>query len=375
MDHLLSSKPVNDQPLTNPNYLLEGSQSPSSYGVFFTNANGLSINQSTFNVVHGNMNVSSREQPSHWNKYQWVDFDQQTLRRLHTSSTGIVTMEMEPMTLTSRVKTYRIHWYGDRKDIFYNHLEYAKSPLARRPDIPQFFGTSIDNEDSDRFIVLSGGGLSLSNAFIGSHADLEIIKIASFFQLLDIFSTSPFTVLLWDWSRLWDLPIFSSTCGLLVDVILLESYGLLASSKGGSKRNIENFYARLQLRILPGDMERMLHFRPDMVILRETVIESSEMARRTKPTSGIEELSDDIMHVDSNATSGIEEFSDVMHVDSCFFSNNSTSRIEETNDGASYNSKSGIQELSDDEMHVDSCSIKELFNVGSSERRSKDLDH
>ncbi|KAF8814654.1 hypothetical protein BYT27DRAFT_7334218, partial [Phlegmacium glaucopus] len=189
MDRLLYGEPVNDEPLTNPNRLLEGSQSP-SYGAFFPNANQFSVNQSTLAIVHGIMNVYSSERPSHWNKYRWVDFDQQTLRHLRTSPTGIVTMEMKPMLMTSRVKMYRIHWYGDKEDIFDNHLEFAKSPLARRPDISQFLGTSIDNEDGDRFIVLSGGGLSLSNVFIGSSADVEMIKIAAFFQLMDIFSTS-----------------------------------------------------------------------------------------------------------------------------------------------------------------------------------------
>ncbi|KAF8815889.1 hypothetical protein BYT27DRAFT_7186348 [Phlegmacium glaucopus] len=281
MDRLLFGKPVNDRPPANPNCLLEGSQSRSScYGAFFPNANGFSIDQSTFTAVHGNVNVYSSEQPSHWNKYRWVDFDQQTLQLLHTSSTGLVTMEMEPMAFTSRVKMYRIHWYRDRKDVFYNHLEFSKSLLARRPDISQFLGTSIGNEDGDRFIVLSGGGLSLSNFFVGSCADLEMIQIASFFQLMDIFSTGPFTVLHWNWSRLWDLPIFSPNYGLCVDVILLESYGFLASSKRGSKRgpNIVNFHARLQDHILPGDMERILHFRPDMVTLRETVINSLKVA-------------------------------------------------------------------------------------------------
>ncbi|KAF8800997.1 hypothetical protein BYT27DRAFT_7198785 [Phlegmacium glaucopus] len=239
--------------LANPMHESRGSQSP-SYGAFFTNANVVNINQGTFTIVHGNMNVYSSEQPSHvrtnvesittrkltifkWNKYRWVDFDQRTLRHLSTSSTGIVTMEAEPMTLTSRVEIYRIHWYtgGDKKDIFDNHLEFAKSPLARRPDISQFLGTSIDHEDDDRFIVLSGGPLSLSNVFIGSCADLEIIKIAS-----DIFSAIPFTVLLWSWSIFWDLPMFSPGYSLLVDIVLLESYSLLASSQGASKRVIYN---------------------------------------------------------------------------------------------------------------------------------------
>ena len=62
-----------------------------------------------------------------WNQYRWVDFDQQSLRHLHTSPTGVVTMEMEPMTLTSRIKVYRIHYYKDREDIFSRHLEFAKS--------------------------------------------------------------------------------------------------------------------------------------------------------------------------------------------------------------------------------------------------------
>ena len=62
-----------------------------------------------------------------WNQYRWVDFDQHTLQYLHTSSNGVVTMEMEPMTLTSRINVYRIHYYKDREEIFSRHLEFAKS--------------------------------------------------------------------------------------------------------------------------------------------------------------------------------------------------------------------------------------------------------
>jgi hypothetical protein len=130
----------------------EGSQL-SSTGAFFPNANGCSFNHSTFTVVHGNMTVVySGEQSSlvrktgsittqilttcKWNKYRLVDFDQQTLRYLRTSPTGIVTMEMEPMALTSHVKMYRIHWYRDREDIFYDHLGFAKSPCVCYPVMP-----------------------------------------------------------------------------------------------------------------------------------------------------------------------------------------------------------------------------------------------
>jgi hypothetical protein len=133
-----------DQQLVNP-----ASQLPANDG-FFRNANGLSFNQATFNLVHGNMTVGrSGEQRSHvrgvesitaenlttfkWNMYRWVDFDQQTLQQLRTSSRGIVTMEMESMTLTeSRVKVYRIHSY-DRQDIFENHLKFVKSPFVLLP--------------------------------------------------------------------------------------------------------------------------------------------------------------------------------------------------------------------------------------------------
>ena len=79
--------------------------------------------------------VSSESQPKKlitfkWNTYRWVDFDQQTLQQLRTTSSGIVTMEMESMTLTeSRVKVYRIHSY-DRQDIFENHLKFVKSPFV-----------------------------------------------------------------------------------------------------------------------------------------------------------------------------------------------------------------------------------------------------
>jgi hypothetical protein len=119
---------------------------------FFRNANGLSFNQGSFNfnLVHGNMTVGrSGEQRSHvrgvelitakklttfkWNTYRWVDFDQQTLQQLRTSSRGIVTMEMESMSLTeSRAKVHRIHSY-DRQDIFENHLKFVKSPCVLLP--------------------------------------------------------------------------------------------------------------------------------------------------------------------------------------------------------------------------------------------------
>ena len=38
-------------------------------------------------------------------------------------------MEMEPMASTSRIKVYRIHYYGgtSREDIFYRHQEFLKS--------------------------------------------------------------------------------------------------------------------------------------------------------------------------------------------------------------------------------------------------------
>jgi hypothetical protein len=130
-----------DPQLVNP-----ASQLPANDG-FFRNANGLSFNQATFNLVHGNMTVGqSGERRSHvrgveliaakkmttfkWNMYRWVDFDQQTLQQLHTGSSGIVTMEMESMTLTeSRVKVHRIHSY-DKRDIFENHLKFVQSPCV-----------------------------------------------------------------------------------------------------------------------------------------------------------------------------------------------------------------------------------------------------
>ena len=142
MNH--SGKIVNDQQLVNPiRGLPEDSQSLSN-GAFFRDA---IINQSTFNIVHGNMTtVHSGEQlVSHvrrvesitatqklttfkWNKYRWVDFDQQTLRHLYTTPTGIVTMEMELMKYSRVNKVYRIHSYEDaREEIFCNHLGFAKS--------------------------------------------------------------------------------------------------------------------------------------------------------------------------------------------------------------------------------------------------------
>lgn len=142
MNH--SNKIINDQQLVNPirrRGLPEDSQSLSN-GAFFRDA---IINQSTFNIVHGNMTtVHSGEQPSHvrrvesitarklttfkWNKYRWVDFDQQTLRHLYTTPTGIVTMEMELMKYSRVNKVYRIHSYEDtREEIFYNHLGFSKS--------------------------------------------------------------------------------------------------------------------------------------------------------------------------------------------------------------------------------------------------------
>jgi len=100
----------------------------------------------TFNTVRGDMIIHPQadEQPSlvrmwdlvdssrkltglQWNKYRWVDFDQQTLRYLRSNSKGIVTMEMEPMVSTSRIKVCRIHYYKDKEDLFYRHLEFSKS--------------------------------------------------------------------------------------------------------------------------------------------------------------------------------------------------------------------------------------------------------
>jgi hypothetical protein len=86
---------------------------PPSNGSFFHNAKYLSFDQSTLINVHGDMNVNPVKQQSLWNEYRWVDFDQQSLRYLRTSSTGVVTMEMKAMTPTptSRIKVYRIHYY------------------------------------------------------------------------------------------------------------------------------------------------------------------------------------------------------------------------------------------------------------------------
>ena len=133
-------------PSDDPQLLNPAPQVSASDG-FFRNAHGLSFNQATFNLVHGNMTVGhSGERRSHvcgvesftakklitfkWNTYRWVDFDQRTQRQLRTSSKGIVTMEMQPMTLIdSRVQVHRIHFY-DRQDVFENHLKFVKSPFV-----------------------------------------------------------------------------------------------------------------------------------------------------------------------------------------------------------------------------------------------------
>jgi hypothetical protein len=142
MKHFLNRNPLEDPQLVNPAPQLSANDG------FFHHANRLSFKQATFNLVHGNMTVGhSGEMRSHvrgvesitaekklirfkWNTYRWVDFDQQTLRQLRTSSKGIVTIEMEPMALTeSRVRVHRIHCY-DRQDIFENHLKFVKSPCV-----------------------------------------------------------------------------------------------------------------------------------------------------------------------------------------------------------------------------------------------------
>ena len=134
--------PLEDPQLVNP------APQPSTNDGFFRNAHGLIFNQATLNLVHGNMTVgNSGERRSHvcgiesitvkklitvkWDTYRWVDFDQQTLRRLHTtSSKGIATMEMRLRALAEpRIKVHRIHRY-DRQDVFENHLKFVKSPCV-----------------------------------------------------------------------------------------------------------------------------------------------------------------------------------------------------------------------------------------------------
>jgi len=202
----------------NPMHPRTKGHKPPSNGSFFRNAKYLSFDQSTFNNIHGDMIVNPVKQPSLWNEYRWVDFDQQSLRYLSTRSTGVVTMEMKAMrpNPTSRVKVYRIHYYKDREDIYSCHLEFVKSLEARRRDMPQFLGTSIDNGEHERFIVLSGGGLSLSALWFKNGADLKKRKFISFMQLIDIFKTGSFAPKYWSWSKFWKLSMFSINHHLLM---------------------------------------------------------------------------------------------------------------------------------------------------------------
>ncbi|KAF8957237.1 hypothetical protein BDZ97DRAFT_1847236 [Flammula alnicola] len=267
--------------------LPEGS-TPSSNGGFLRDMDGVSIYGSTFTEVRGDMViVRSPEQQSLWNAYRWTDFDQQTLRYLHHSSIkpGVYTMEMEPMTCTSRVKTYRIHEYRDKEDIFHDHLAIVKSSLARRPDISQFLGTSVANADGDRFIVLTGGNLSLMDVFTGSSPDLATIATQYYFQIIDIFSTGSFSPLDWSWSKFWHLPIFTLDRRLLVDLILLECSGLIASSKRDRKMafkrsSIVRYREQLQRLISPGDMECILHHNQDPAKVKDAVARADMASSR-----------------------------------------------------------------------------------------------
>ncbi|KIM43497.1 hypothetical protein M413DRAFT_443429 [Hebeloma cylindrosporum] len=217
----------------NPVHRYPEEHKPSSNADFFPNATGLSIHHSTFNSVHGDMIVYRQpiEQPSLWNKYRWTDFDQQSLRYIHTSSTGIVTMEMEPMSesSTSRIKVYRIHYYKDREEVFYDHLAFCKSLLARRRDIPQFLGTS-ENTENERFIVLAAGCLPFLDTVIDVTERRQRWDI-SVFQMMDIFKTGSFIPKRnWCWKKFSTLPMFSANGLLFVDIILLESHGMITSA-------------------------------------------------------------------------------------------------------------------------------------------------
>lgn len=135
-----------DPQLVNPTPRLSAHDSP--------NTNGVCINQGTFNLVHGNVTVGhfDKQRCHHvrevesitaqklitfkWNRYRWVDFDQQSLRQLRTSSRGIVTMGIVPMALSqSRVKVHHIYPY-DRQDIFENPFVKSSCVLLLCRTIP-----------------------------------------------------------------------------------------------------------------------------------------------------------------------------------------------------------------------------------------------
>lgn len=232
---------------------------PSSKGGFFSHATGLGFQNCTFTRVGGDMISYPIEQLSPWNKYRWVDFNQQSLRHIHTSSTGVVTMEME--SSSSCIRVYRIHDYRSREDIFYDHLAFCKSQLARRADIRQFLGTSVENTEGERFIVLAGGGVSLLN-LVRDPVDLDIRQKICFFQLMDIFKTGSFAPKNWEWSKFLGLPVFSSNGLLFVDMILLETHGLVTSSQSmditTEQSRMVHYQAESRHRTCSGDLESVL---------------------------------------------------------------------------------------------------------------------
>ncbi|KAF8958578.1 beta-glucan synthesis-associated protein-domain-containing protein [Flammula alnicola] len=254
------------------------SSTPSSNGGFFRDASGFSIDRSMLTEVRGNMIiVRSPEQQSLWNSYRLTDFDQRTLRCLRSIEPGIYTMEMEPMTSTSRIKIYRIHEYGDKEDIFHDHLAIVKSSQARRPDISQFFGTSVENADGSRFIVLSGGNSPLMDVFTGSSIDIRMITAQHYLQIIDIFSIGSFSPLNWSWVKFWHLPIFTPDCRLLVDLILLESNGMLASSErvremAFKRPCIVRYREAIYRLISPGDMECIVHRNQDPAKVKDAIV-------------------------------------------------------------------------------------------------------
>ena len=205
----------------------------SSNGGFFRKANTFSIHQSTFNEIQGDMvTVYSHEQPSlvcikqsiqlhHtcWPKYSGTAIDGPTLTSEHcdicalvpssqafvpwrwsrhngraskcTASINTLMMKIA-FTITSHLSNHRACSFLAL--LFLGYSRRAQR-LARRPDVSQFFGTSIANSDHDRFIVLSGGkmrlndlvkmirtsqcilvgGLSFTNVFAGTLKDLRLI--------------------------------------------------------------------------------------------------------------------------------------------------------------------------------------------------------
>jgi len=278
------------------------------------------------------------------------------------------------MASTSRIKVYRIHYYEGREAIFCRHLEYAKSLLAHRRDIPQFLGTSIDNADHKRFIVLSGGAsLSLSGLLIKDPMDFKMRKIASFFQLVDVFKTSPFAPLYWSWPKFWDLPVFSTNSQLLVDMILLESHDLVTSSQSnliaGMRSRMGYYQVATRDRAYPGDMECILQSGQELTAVTNALKRGTRALRYTLSLSSEESLFE----------SPLLNEKELMELDSEeeFFEFYQKWPLSSSQQSFEY-STSKIEELSDDEMDIGSdfeeVVVSNLSDINISLFRENEMD-